>query len=929
MNQIRTRLSATAAIAVVFVVAFSAMGYAQEASLEGAMTDATGAALPGVSLTARHVATGNVFTTVAGSGGEYRFGTLRAGVYKITGELQGFATIVKENIELLVGQHVVLNLRMDVSSVAETVTVTGDAPLVDLTRSQLGGNIDPRQMQDVPVNGRNWLELSALAPGARGNSISNAPVPRDNGAFQLNLDGQQVTSIISASSFGEPQFSRDAIGEFQFITNRFDATQGRSYGVQVNAVTKSGTNKYAGSVFGYFRDDMFNSADFIVHRVLPYSDQQVGGTVGGPIVKDRLHFFGDYEYERRPNSITFTSPYPGFNIPDLLAVVRQNKAAARIDAQFNTRTRLTVRGTRWDMTTPDTQTGGATSHPSTASFNEQSSDQLVANLTHTVTDKTVNELKAGYVSFHLTSDCYYPSISITLRGYSIGCPANFPQTGGQSTYSIRDDFTHYGAWKGQHEVKIGAEYLRTRIYFFWALNSRGALQADNGPIPSNIQQLFPVWNDPSTWNLTPLSPISVRFRQAFGNFNILVPISTAATWVQDNWSVTKNLTLNLGLRYDFDKGSLTEDASIPPFFAPHGAVKDNIAPRAGFAYAVNDHKTVIRGGVGKFFAQITNNQSLVTEVTAQTAIAGIQYDRRSDFASNPWNGRPPSVEQARLQPQDLRLLDPTATTPYAYQTSVGFQHELSRSSSIQSDYVYTGTRNDFYLTNINMSFNPATGVNFPFSVVSSRPYPTFGTVAEYHTGGYSNYNGLQTAWTKRFSQHWQASATYTLSKLMDTGTPYSFNPDNSFNPFADYAPAVGDQRHRFVFNGIWSLPHDFQISGLYFFGSGEHFNNTYGGDLRNTGGWSAGRLRPDGTIVPRDSFVGLPIHRVDMRLSRRFRLLGSVAAEGMFEVFNLFNHQNFGSYVTTESNKAYAQPQQSTALEYQPRMLQLGFRVIF
>jgi hypothetical protein len=164
---------------------------------------------------------------------------------------------------------------------------------------------------------------------------------------------------------------------------------------------------------------------------------------------------------------------------------------------------------------------------------------------------------------------------------------------------------------------------------------------------------------------------------------------------------------------------------------------------------------------------------------------------------------------------------------------------------------------------------------------------------------------------------------------MDTGTPYQYTPDNSFDPFADYAYAVGDQRHRFVFNGIWTLPYSFQVSGLYFFGSGEHFNNTYGGDLRNTGGWSAGRLRPDGTIVPRDTLVGEPIHRVDVRLSRRFRLKGWLAVEGLLEAFNLLNHANFGSYVTQESNRLYGQPQQATAVEYQPRMLQLGFRVTF
>lgn len=902
---------------------------AQGGGFEGTITDGTGAALPGVTVTAAHVATGNVFNTVSDSQGAYRFAALRPGVYSITAELAGFKTVVREGLELLVGQYSVLDLAMELSTVEESVTVTGAAPLVDVTRSQLGGNIDPRQMQEVPVNGRNWLELAALAPGARGNATGNAPMPRDNGAFQLNLDGQQVTSIISARSFGQPQFSRDAIGEFQFITNRFDATQGRSMGAQVNAVTKSGTNSFAGSAFGFFRDDRFNAPDFIVDRVLPYSNQQAGATLGGPVIRDRVHFFAAYEYEREPNSVTFTSPYPTFNVSDLSAVNRQNKYTVRVDTQFTPSTRLTVRGTKWDQLRPNVGTGGATRHPSTASFNEQSSAQGFVSLTQVISARTVNEAKGGYVSFDLASECYQPSLSISLRGYAIGCPANFPQTGGQGTWSVRDDLTHYADGWGRHELKAGGELLRTNIDFFWALNSYGALQADAGPVPANIEQLFPVWNDISTWNLAALSPISVRWRQAFGDFNISVPITTFGVWLQDNWRLTDSLTLNLGLRYDIEKGSLAEDSTVPPFLSPRAADKNNLAPRVGFAYALADQKTVIRGGVGRFFAQITNNQSLVTKVTEQTAVAGIDNTGAPDFAANPWGGTPPSLEQARLTTQDLRLIDPTAVTPYAYQASIGVQRQVGEYQSVQADYVYTGSRDDFYLTNINMTQNPATGFNYPFTDVSRRPHPDYGTIAMYHTGGRSNYHGLQTAWTKRFTNRWQASATYTLSQIRDTGTPYASTPDNSFDIDAEYAPAVGDQRHRVVFNGIVALPWSFQLSGLYFFGSGEHFNNTYGGDLRNTGGWSAGRLRPDGSVVPRNSFVGEAIHRIDARISRRFNVVGTATIEGLIEAFNLLNHRNYGSYVLSESNASFGRPQQSSALAYQARMLQFGIRLNF
>jgi hypothetical protein len=914
--------------AAMMIVAASRPASAQEASIAGTVTDESGGVLPGVTVTATHIASGNVFTTVTDERGEYRFLAVRVGGYRIVAELPGFTTVTRELTEILVGQRAVVDQRMTVSAIQESVTVTGEAPLVDTSRSTLAGNIDPRQMKELPVNGRNWLDLTSLAPGARGNSVSEAPLPRDNGAFQLNLDGQQVTSIISASSFGQPRFSREAIGEFQYVTNMFDATQGRSMGVQVNAITKSGTNEFAGSAFAYFRDDSMKAKDPVLNRVVAYSDQQVGGSFGGPIIRNRMQFFGTYEYEREPQSFSFTSPYPSFNLPDLVGARRENKTLARVDAQFNTATRMTVRGTAWNNNLPFTQAGGATNHPSTTSYTERKSDQLFVNVSQVIGDRSVNEIKGGYTSFALESDGYHPSVSIQLRGYNIGSPQNFPQTGGQATWSIRDDFTRNLSWKGSHELRVGAEALRTRIYFYWALNSRGALQADGGPVPANIEELFPVWDDPSTWNLDALSPIVVRFRQAFGDFNIYVPIQTYAGWIQDNWRMTDNLTLNLGLRYDFDKGSLVEDVAIPPITTTREADKDNFSPRVGFNYTMNNRRTVIRGGAGKFYAQITNNQSLVTKVSKQTAIAGIENDGRPDFASNPWNGRVPSIEEARLQRQDLRLLSPDAETPYAYQASIGVQRQIGETMSVQVDYVYTGSRKDFYLRNINMTFNPETGANYPFSDVSKRPYPQYGTIAMYETGGRSNYNGLQTAWTRRFKNGWQASATYTLSKMMDNVTPYQASPDNSFDIEADYAPSVADQRHRLVFNGIWALPWDFQVSGLYFFGSGERFNNTYGGDLRDTGGFSSGRLRPDGTLVPRNSFVGKPIHRVDMRLSRRVRI-GGVTLDGQLEIFNLTNHKNYGSYVLQESNRLYGQPQASTALAFQPRMLQLGARIEF
>src|SRR5688572_13048968 len=242
------------------LLALPAIGYAQEAVLTGTVTDSTGAVLPGVTVVAINDATGNRFEAVTDENGIYRI-PVRVGAYRVTAELAGFGTVARTGIQLLVGQTATINVQMAPSTLQETVTVTAEAPLLDVTTSNIGGNVDPQQVQELPVAGRNWMALALLAPGSRTSSTNaDAPLPDRNGGeareFQMNLDGQQVSSELGTG--GQPRFSQDSIAEFQYISNRFDATQGRSSGVQVNAISKSGTNSMAGLFRANFRDTRFN-----------------------------------------------------------------------------------------------------------------------------------------------------------------------------------------------------------------------------------------------------------------------------------------------------------------------------------------------------------------------------------------------------------------------------------------------------------------------------------------------------------------------------------------------------------------------------------------------------------------------------------------------------------------------------------------------
>ena len=382
----------------VALLALPILAYAQDATLSGTVKDNTGGVLPGVTVTATNEASGITFVSVTDERGLYRI-PVRAGSYKITAELAGFTTATRPGIEMLLGKQLMLDFNMQVSSLQETVTVTGEAPLLDTSSSTIASNIDPRQMQDIPINGRNWMDLTMLSAGSRTNASSEVPQDRQ-GYFQTNVDGQSVTLTVCCAQ-NQPRYSRDSIAEFQLTTNRFDATQGRTMGMMVNAITKSGTNTYAGTFGGYFRNDKWNAKDFIQQKVLPYQDQQVSGTFGGPIVKDRVHFFGNYEYERNPQTFTFGGPGSkffgagnDFN-KNILVKYQLNQGGVKVDTQINPKNRFTGRYSHYKNIQPISGGGGANNHPSTGSANNRFVDQYFGDYTQVLSNNTINEIKGG------------------------------------------------------------------------------------------------------------------------------------------------------------------------------------------------------------------------------------------------------------------------------------------------------------------------------------------------------------------------------------------------------------------------------------------------------------------------------------------------------------------------------------------------------
>jgi hypothetical protein len=993
------RLLIAASVAALFL-ALPVAGHAQEATVTGTITDTTGGVLPGVIVTAVHEATGFTLEAVTDDRGVFRM-PARIGTYRVTASLAGFADVNRTGVPVSVGQTVTVNLQMSAAGLAETVTVTGEAPLINVTTSSLGSNISQAQMQELPLNGRNWQDLAMLAVGNKVNEVGTNEIAAEGaGTYQVNVDGQQITYEGGGLGNVQARYSRDAIAEFEYIANRFDASQGRSQGVQINAVTKSGTNNYQGSFGAYFRDDSLNAADHIVERVLPYSNQQVSATHGGPLIRDRFHYFANYEFERQSYSTVFTTPYPEFNL-QFTAPREEHKAGLRLDYQFNPNFRASLRGAIWqnDQDIDQGFEGSSTDHPSFLVHTYRDSDQFQLTLTNVLGSRAVNEVRTGYVGLRNLEQSKVPwprhpaaatdgivngSPILTFQGFRFGPPGSVPQEIQQGNWSFRDDFTVSYNAAGRHDMKVGADYIKNSFWLLICRDCTGIYNMDLGPIPANFASNFPAWDDPSTWNLDAFLPITRRYTQGIGDFTFAVDRHQLAGWVQDDWQIGSRTTLNLGLRYDLVRNGFGENFTFDPWVqAGRSNDTDNIQPRFGMAYRLND-RTVLRGGLGKYYAWVTDQSAHGT--VSWVNIVGVELlpDGRPDFNSNPFNGPQPTYDQLVLRtcwdqkvnqggarPGCIRrtvgnnLASPTSQFPYSYQGSIGFQRQLGETMAVEADYVYYKSYYNISGGNINQAWDAATGLPYATRLVNRLPFPEWGTVSMRRNspGEDEKSHSIQAGFTKRFSNRWQASATYSLTleseKLYPvllpemaafpqtaggcnhpvtwnaTGTQWNCSTPVNFAAFGvdvydnSQWHRTDHQKHRAVFNAIYELPAEIMLSGLYFYGDNGWATTTSGVDVFDTGGVIAARTRLDRSIIPLNNFNKKDLHRVDLRVTKRFSAGQRYSVEPMLEVFNLFNRANFTDWVLNESSPLFGRPDAADGIAYQPRIVQVGFRARF
>jgi hypothetical protein len=960
----------------VFVTAGSA--FAQEASVTGVVTDATKALLPGVTVSATNVDTGNQTTAVSDEGGRYRLLNLPPGIYKLQSELAGFSTVVVSGVELRVGQNATVPFELKLANLNETITVTGETPFVDVSSSQVAGNVNPRQMEALPLQGRNWMELSKMVKGMTANEVSINPGVGDD-MFQLNLDGQQVTQKISGG-FGQPRFSRESIAEFQIITNLFDITQGRSAGLQVQAISRSGTNRMAGSAYGFFRDDRLNASDPITGTVLPYENQQVGGSLGGPIVQNRLHYFASYEYEREPGT-RFASPtaLPGqtFSIPFKNS---QTSVLGRVDYQMSANDRVSGRATWWDWSNPFVL--GTTGHPSNASVQTKRATNVLGTWSRVLSNNKIQEIKVGYNNFQWANQGL-PQVGDTFEyrfpGLTVGKPYNYPQWLYQNYLESRYDLT----WnRGSHDMKMGAEFIYARVHALWYLQREGIMTFTS--VPSDISSRIPV-NAPydiSQWNLTGLDGIAQRFERNYnrGDWTLEVPGPTWALWFGDTMRVGNQLSVNFGVRWDvawnaastpdtvensipINNGSAAAATNIPGMgpgdFGYSKRIRDlgNIAPRAGFTWNVGARNDlVIRGGTGLYYALPQTQYTYSPQLFSRMITASFNNDGRPGFLTDPTRGVD-TFDQAlaAAPPQAARIFSKDFENPFTWQSSIGFQKQLNSVTGVEVDLVNYTMYRDMRTIDPNLIFDAATGYNRSAAV---RPNPQWGQIVYFVSTGRQNYTALSSGLNRRLSHGMQGGVTYTLMvRMHDDGSASLTNPaaNNQFNYLdGEYATSTSFQRNTLRLWGVFELPFGLSASATYAYGSGNRFNATvptspFGKPGQNrlnltaAGGpaatitvpaamderWDGPMTIASGEVIPRNALRGTSYNRLDVRVSKDVALPGSAKITAIAEVFNVFNHANYTAFfsqlsaTSAATTARFAQPSAASI----PRQGQLGFRL--
>ncbi|HSF20220.1 MAG TPA: carboxypeptidase regulatory-like domain-containing protein [Vicinamibacteria bacterium] len=923
--------------------------YAQTARVGGKVTDQQGGVLPGASVSITNVATGLTTEVVTNAAGSYSFPSLDPGSYRLSVAMPGFASYVREGIILVTGQGITLDAALEVEGVTETVTVTGESPMISTRESSVSGVVESEEIENVPINTRDVQQLALLVPGAkRANNFDPTKSRVPAISFGTNGSGRGILYTLDGGDNTDDavggivqQVSMDSVQEFEVVTSRVKAEYARAGGGAIKIITKSGTNSFHGSAFEFFRDKSLNTETepekIAGEGKAPFRRHQFGGAFGGPIVQDKAFFFLTYERVQEDFNSILSVPDESLSAFDPafieqhggIGLIEQpftrNYFTAKYTQQFNPSNRLDVRYAYEDNIRDGDQVGPGFDFNRTRDYAAFQSNDLWSILARNQTlvgtagfnefvfqvSDFVNIIQGnGQPDFHSPDQ---PTLDFpSLRA---GQNTNTPQKTFQRKWQFSDTFSYS---LNTHDLKFGGSILKGDPFGFdLPFSNNGYFVYGNDGDPLDQAQLF------TQFDLIPA---------------LEIPYTVYGGFVQDDWRLGDNLTLNLGIRYDVEIGVLSNvpygpngqfiitDPRSP--YAGQGELtddKNNWAPRVGFAYDVGGQgRTVVRGGYGIFYDKIVANATLFTLID-YVGVRGVSVENPPFGPDNVPGFEDLYANYGFPLPYDP-VIAPGYQIPKSEQFSIGFSHQVTPTLALDADYIRSNGDERGKRSDLNERTIP--GDN------SSRLFaPRGGRLRIVEAIGFDTYDGLQLSLRKRFTNNLQFTFNYTLSDLRG-------NNESGFADEAECRACLGDERdvgpynnhtrHNFIAGGIVLLPADFQFSGLVQAESGRPIsavsNQDRNGNGRFIADWMPG---PNGEPAGRGNFLGDQTITFDLRLAKFFRFGGEKNLQVMFETFNLFNRVNKGrNFIDTFESPSFGQWDEG-GLETNQLQLQLGIRFQF
>lgn len=957
-------------------------------NIAGRVTDAQGAALPGVTVTAKQAETGLVRTIITDGEGLYRFSALPVGTYDLVLEMSGFSTLERKGVVLNVSQTLNLDLQMGIASVSETVTVTGETPLLETTSSSVGGVVDVNKIEALPLNGRQFANLAMTIAGVAMGFHSDPTKSTQQSPQIAGGNGRNVNYQIDGGDNNDDTvggllqlFPLEAIQEFNFITQRYKAEYGRSNGGVMNIVTKSGTNDFKGSFFTAFRDKAMNAKTQtqILAKVekQDYRRYQFGGSFGGPIVRNRAHFFAAFERTQQDTNQTVTTLglFPSLDgvypIPN-----RENLFTTKVSTNVTPSQYLAVRYGR----NTNSQVYGIGTRSVPENWGDSTNTFNSINLNHNwvLGGSKLNEFIFQYADFtnEILARTGKPQETFA-NGVVVGYNNNTPQTTIQHKFQFRDDFSWHVTGRGGlgHDFKLGVNFI-------------------------NEPKLYVTFNSGSTdYSYThldnnPAGPISGVSRSKSGA-GANLPTRQYGVYLQDDWRLNDRVTVNAGIRYDLVTGFAIDQTGVTNFQKLQAAAQaglfkgvtgfdqwgpssredyNNIQPRIGFAWDVRgDGRDLIRAGWGIYYDfGYTNANILFPGLSAQGGSGSVFVVSNSAGIKNPDGsffkvGDPIAniASQNQVNPAgpffSSNVAVPRVRQPWTSQISLGWSHQLSESTVIDADYVHVEGKD----LGVRWALNTIIGGTRRFASLGFSPAnPTLNMSI-----GASKFDGFNIGIRRRMDRHVQLNAWYQWSNARGLGglglDELTTNlVQDATKPLADvqWGPSARtDARHKATLSAVIQLPWGIYASPIFRYRSALPLhiwtgydvnadgvnNDIYTTAYKFTGIDDKGNPSYEemGKCESVNCGRGAALTQFNLRVSKVFTLPRGMTVEAIGEVFNIFNaiNPNFGTgsssstrfYTGTAANHAanpvFLKPTAYSGDAGQPeqRVGQIGIRITY